>query len=176
MTKKIVCSTTHLFHYMFNPNQEALDSFLQKGILPLSDFPESERWKQLEAHMPGFYEKLYDMMAKSVLQKPYANSGVFITPIDFRLLPGSYLHDKPRFRIPGERIDPELTVLSYVIDDERLSLPFTAENRQNVATLWDAEMVNRWFAVDNSKIFFYVPQAAAYQGRIDVTEDDYEAD
>ncbi|MCP4288543.1 MAG: hypothetical protein GY792_29660, partial [Gammaproteobacteria bacterium] len=109
MTKKIVCSTTHLFHYMFNPNQEALDSFLQNGILPLSDFPESERWKQLEAHMPGFYEKLYNMMAKAVLQKPYANSGVFITPIDFRLLPGSYLHDKPRFRIPVERIDPEMT-------------------------------------------------------------------
>ncbi len=175
MTKKIVCSTTHLFHYIFNPNREALDSFLQNGIRPLSDFPESERWQQLEEQMPGFYKKLYNMMAEPVLQKPYANSGIFITPIDFRLLPNTYLYDKPRFRIPVEHIDPKMTVISYVIDDERISLPFMAENRQKVADLWDEAKVKRWFAVDNSKVFFYVPQVAAYQGRIDITQDDYEA-
>ena len=97
MAKQTVCSTTHLFHYMFNPNQDSLDSFMQNGIRPLSDFPESERWKQLEEHMPGFYKDLYKMMAEPVLKKPYTNSGIFVTPIDFRLLPNTYLHDKPRF-------------------------------------------------------------------------------
>ena len=175
MSKTIVCSTTHLFHYLFNPNEEALNSFIEDGIRPLSDFPESERWQELEAQMPGFYENLYNMMAKSVIQKPYTNSGIFITPIDFRLFPDSYLHDKPRFLIPIERIDLELTVISYVIDEERLSFPFNAANRQKVADLWDAEMVQAWFAKDNTKVFFYVPQVAAYQGRIDVTMDDYES-
>ena len=56
MSKTIVCSTTHLFHYLFNPNEEALNSFIEDGIRPLSDFPESERWQELEAQMPGFYE------------------------------------------------------------------------------------------------------------------------
>jgi len=161
---------------MFNPNQDSVDSFLQNGIRPLSDFPESERWKELEEHMPGFYKNLYKMMAEPVLKKPYSNSGVFITPIDFRLLPDTYLYAKPRFRIPVERIDPEMTVISYVIDDERIILPFSAENRQRVADLWDEKLVRRWFGVDNTKVFFYVPQVAVYQGQISVTQDDYEAE
>ncbi len=176
MSKKIVCSATHLFHYLFDPDPEALDSFLKKGIRPLSDFPASERWKQLQEHMPGFYKELYAMMAEPVLKKPYVNSGIFITPIDFRLLPGTFLHAKPRFRIPIERIDPQMTVITYAIDDERVILPFNAENCQNVVELWDADMVKCWFAVDKTKVFFYVPQAAAYQGRIDVTRDDFETD
>jgi hypothetical protein len=114
------------------------------------------------------------MMAAPVLQKPYVNSGIFITPIDFYLLPGTFLHDKPRFNIPVERIEPEWTVLSYVLDDERVSLPFTLANLENTAALWDADMVRRWFAVDRTKMFFYVPQVAAYQGQIQVTRDDLE--
>jgi hypothetical protein len=176
MAKKIVCSPTHLFHYMFNPDQDALDSFLQNGIRPLSDFPESERWKQLEEHMPGFYEDLYKMMAEPLLQKPYPNSGIFITPIDFRLLPGTYLNDKPRFRIPFERIDPEMTVITYVLDDERVVLPFAFENLENIVSLWDEELVRRWFAVDKTKVFFYVPQVASYQGQIMVFQEDFETD
>ena len=174
MSKTIVCSTTHLFHYLFNPNEETLNSFLQDGIRPLSDFPDSERWQELETYMPGFYENLYNMMAKPLIQKPYTNSGIFITPIDFRLLPDTYLHDKPRFRIPVERIKPDVTVISYVLNEERLSLPFNIKNRQKVADLWDAKMVQEWFAKDNTKVFFYVPQVAAYQGHIDVAMNEYE--
>jgi hypothetical protein len=114
------------------------------------------------------------MMAEPMIQKPYTNSGVFITSIDFRLLPDTYLHDKPRFRIPIERIDPEMAVISYVIDEERISLPFTAENRKIVAGLWNSEMVKRWFGVDNTKVFFYVPQVAVYQGPIEVKQEDFE--
>jgi len=175
MAKQIVCSSTHLFHYMFNPDQDSMDSFLQNGIRPLSDFPESERWKQLEEQMPGFYENLYQMIAKPVLQKPYSNSGIFITPIDFRLLPDTYLFDKPRFRFPISRVDPKFTVLTYVLENERIALPFTVENLENNAKIWDAEKVMRWFAIDKTKVFFYVPQIAAYQGKIDITQDDFEA-
>jgi len=176
MNKQIVCSTTHLFHYMFNPKQESLDSFLQNGIRPLSDFPDSQRWIELEEQMPGFYENLYKMMAEPVLKKPYSNSGIFITPIDFRLLPGTYLHDKPRFRIPVKRLDPEMTVITYILDDERIVLPFAAEHLENIASTWDEKMVRRWFAVDQTKVFFYVPQVAAYQGKIEIQKDDFEND
>lgn len=174
MAKQIVCSATHLFHYMFNPDQDSLDSFLRNGIRPLSDFPESDRWKQLEEHMPGFYENLYKMMAEPFLKKPYTNSGIFITPIDFRLLPGTYLYDKPRLRIPIQRIDPATTVITYVLEDERIVLPFATENLENITYIWDEEMVRQWFAKDNTKVFFYVPQVAAYQGEIQVFEEDFD--
>ena len=174
MSKTIVCSTTQLYHYLFNPKEDALDSFYEIGIRPLSDFPDSDRWKQLEAQMPGFYRDLYAMMAEPVLKKPYQNSGIFITPIDFRLVPGTYLYDKPRFKIPVERIDPEYAVLTYVLDDQRVVARFTAEARQTTAVVWDAEMVKQWFAVDPTKSFFYVPQVACYQGVIKVSSSDLE--
>ncbi|HNB51350.1 MAG TPA: hypothetical protein PK530_05385 [Anaerolineales bacterium] len=170
-----ICSTTHLFHYLFNPNEDALDSFLTNGIRPLSDFPDSERWKQLQEHRPGFYEALYEMFAAPVLKKPYPNSGVFITPIDFRLLPGTYLHDKPRFNIPVERIDPAWTILTYVINEERISLPFGPEALQKTADVWDEAMIREWFGKDETRMFFYVPQVGVYQGKIEVLKEDYQA-
>ena len=169
-----VCSTSHLFHYFFADDEAARDSVLQDGIRPLSDFPDSERWQQIEAELPGFYERLYEMIGAPVLGAPYANSGIFVTPIDFRLLPGSFLHDKPRFNIPIDRIDPGQSVLTYVIDEERMNLPLTAENIENAAALWDDELVSTWFGVDPTKAFFYVPQVAAYQGRIDVAAEEFD--
>ena len=124
--------------------------------------------------MPGFYANLYKMLAEPVLQRPYANSGIFVTPINFRLLPESIMHAKPRFNIPVERLDPGQSVLTYVQADERISLPFSDENLQASAALWDADMVTEWFGIDNTKVFFYVPQVAAYQGRIDVSMADYD--
>lgn len=170
-----VCSTTHLYHYFFEPEAGALDSILQDGIRPLSDFPDSERWRRLEEHIPGFYRGVYELVAAPVLEQPYANSGIFITPIDFRLLPGTNLHDKSRFVIPIERIDPSQAVLTYVLDEERVNLPLTAEHLEETATRWDADLVTTWFGIDPTKVFFYVPQVAAYQGRVDVTASDYES-
>lgn len=172
---QMVCSTTHLYHYLFNPDESVLESFLTQGIRPLSDFPDSERWKQLEAHVPGFYKNLYAMMAELVIQKPYPNSGIFITPIDFRKLPGTYLHDKPRFNIPIDRIDPDWTVLTYVLNEERIGRPFGQETLRETANLWDEALIREWFGKDNTRVFFYVPQVGVYQGRIEVTLEDYEA-
>lgn len=174
MSEATVCSTTHLFHYMFNPGMDKLASFYAGGIRPLSDFPESPRWQQLEAEMPGFYRNLYEMMAAPILGRPYPNSGIFVTPIDFRRLPGTYLHDKPRFAIPLARLDHSWCVLTYVIDDERRALPLSAAALQEAAALWDESMVRSWFGRDQTKVFFYVPQVAVYQGRIDVTPADYD--
>lgn len=170
-----VCSTTHLYHYFFEPEEGALDSILEHGIRPLSDFPDSKRWKQLEEHLPGFYQSVYELIAAPVLGEPYTNSGIFITPIDFRLLPESYLHDKPRFAIPIDRIDPARSVLSYVLDDERVNLPFSTQTLADIAAIWDGDLVTTWFGIDPTKVFFYVPQVGAYQGRIDVTDSDYES-
>ena len=170
-----VCSTDAQFHHFFTAGEETLDSVLELGLRPLSDFPDSERWQQIDAEMPGFFERLYEMLAAPVLDRPYVNSGIFMSPIDFRALPGTFLHDKPRFRVPNDRIDPETAVITYVIDDERISLPFEPKSLQTVADVWDEDMVREWFGKDPTKAFFYVPQVAAYQPAVPVTEDDYEA-
>lgn len=169
-----VCSTTHCYHYFFEPEPGALDSILDDGIRPLSDFPDSARWRQLEDRIPDFYRGVYELIGPPVLTGPYTNSGIFITPIDFRKLPGSYLQDKARFAIPIERIDPVQSVLTYALDDERVNVPLSGGQLEETAELWDDGMVSQWFGIDPTKAFFYVPQVAAYQGRIDVTEQDYE--
>lgn len=158
-----VCSTEYVYHALLNTGDEIISSILENGLRSLSDFPESERWQQINAQLPGFFENLYEMVALPVLQKPYMNAGVFVSPIDFRLLPESLMYNKTRVKIPVSRIDPEYASLTYVWEGERISLPFTAENRQRVAELWTADLVTEWFAKDNTKIFFYVPQIAVYQ-------------
>jgi hypothetical protein len=145
------------------------------GLRPLSDFPESERWQQLEAQMPGFYRNLYAMIAEPVLGRPYENSGVFITPIDFRVVTNTYLSDKPRYRIPIDRIAGDSAILTYVIDDERINLPFTPQNLSVASGIWTEDLIRAWFGRDQTKVFFYVPQVAAYQGRIDVEAGDFDA-
>ena len=64
-----MCSTTHHYHYLFSPSDDALESFLKNGIRLLSDFPESSRWEQLQELMPGFYENLYKMLVQPVIRK-----------------------------------------------------------------------------------------------------------
>lgn len=170
-----VCSTDFVFHALLNPELERIDSILTNGLRPLSDFPDSERWQEIQREMPGFFEGLYDMVAKSVIGKPYMNSGIFVSPIDFQLLPDSFMNNKTRVRIPISRINPDYAVLTYVIDNERISIPFSPENLKDTAEVWTADMVNQWFAVDHTKIFFYVPQIAVYQpGGIPVVSEDIE--
>ncbi|MCP5096879.1 MAG: hypothetical protein GY943_15115, partial [Chloroflexi bacterium] len=88
--------------------------------------------------------------------------GVFVSPIDFRLLPGTYLHDKTRFRIPISRIDPATACLTYEWEGKRSRLPLTAETLADAAALWTEERVRSWFAKDQSKVFYYVPQLMVY--------------
>ena len=136
-----VCSTEFAYHSFLNKQDNSLPSILADGLRPLSDFPDSERWKQIEAHMPGFYENLYNAVAKPILGKPYANSGVFISLIDFRLLPASTLFDARRIRIPLSRLDPAYAVLTYVWQDQRVSLPLTPETLAETAELWTSANV-----------------------------------
>ena len=170
-----VIDTNNLYHYSFQAVSDGMQQIMTEGLRPLSDFPESQRWQEIESHMPGFYQMLYETMGGlQIIGKPYTNSGIFLTPIDFRQLPDSVLYDKPRLRIPLSRIDTGNAFLMYVLNDQRISLPVTPETLQETARIWTAAMVTQWFAKDTSKIFFYVPQIAVYQGHITIEPDDYQ--
>ena len=158
-----VCSTEYVYHAMLNPEFDKVETILKDGLRPLSDFPESERWKQMEEYMPGFYKQLYEGIAQPVIKKPYSNSGVFVTTIDFQKLPDSFMNNKTRIKIPIAQLDPSYCVLTYVINEERISLELTEGNLEKAADIWTAEMVQEWFAKDRSKLFYYVPQIAVYQ-------------
>ncbi len=158
-----VCSTQYLYHTFLNSEFEQVDPILKNGLRPLSDFPNSARWQQIEKHLPGFYKNLYDQVAQPILQKPYRHSGIFVTPIDFQKLPASLMYNKTRLRIPLARLDPAYCVITYVLNDERVSLRLNPENLEKTASIWDAGMVEAWFAKDMTKMFFYVPQVAIYQ-------------
>jgi hypothetical protein len=169
-----VVSTTHLFHYAVVPDAD-FDAILRDGLRPLSDFPDRERWRQIEEHAPGFFETLYGLVAAPVLGQPYERSGIFLTPIDFRLLPGTLLHDRARLRIPVDRIDQGSAVLTWEREDGRVSLPFGPAALVRAREEWDEEAVRSWFGRDRTKLFFHVPQVAAYQARVEVGTGDVEA-
>ena len=157
-----VCSTDHLYHYLIN-GEAVLSAILANGLLPLSAFPEGQRWRDLEAMRPGFYREIYALFAEPIVRRPYSNSGVFLTPIDFRLLPDLILARVTRIALPLVAIEHESAALTYVRDEERVTLPLSPESLAETARLWPAEAVRDWFARDRSKVFFYVPQVAAYQ-------------
>lgn len=157
-----VCSTERLYHYLLN-GEESLPAILANGLLPLSAMPESSRWRQLEAEHPGFYRGLYAQFAEAVLRRPYSNSGIFLTPIDFRLLPELALVRVARISFPLDAIERESAVLTYADDGARVALPLTPETLAATARRWPSEAVRAWFGRDRSKLFFHVPQVAVYR-------------
>ncbi len=158
-----VCSTTHLYHYLLNPEEKLNESILSQGLRPLSHFPNSSRRQIIEAKLPGFFEKLYVNWCKSVVGKPYTNSGVFFSPIDFRLLPDSLLSNTARIRVPLDRLEPDWSCLTYEHKRNRISLPLNTANLESTASLWDERMILGWFAKNPNRLFYYVPQVVTYQ-------------
>ncbi len=157
-----VCSTERLYHYLLGDDADQ-ESILDQGLLPLSSRQGSARWKELEAWRPGFYQQIYEEFARPVLHVPYTNSGVFLTPIDFRSMPTARLRDRPRFAIPLDVLNPATSALTYVLTDRRVVRPLSASTLEETSAIWSEELVRVWFGKDPSKIFYYVPQVAAYQ-------------
>jgi hypothetical protein len=85
------------------------------------------------------------------------------------------MNNKSRFKLPIARLDPDYCVLTYVLQDKRVSLPLTSANLEKTAEIWTTDMVETWFAKDLSKMFYYVPQIAVYQPQgIAVNREDVE--
>lgn len=153
-----VCSTTHLYHYMLG-GETHLDSILAGGLQPASAFPESERWKQTES----LYRNLYAALMEPVLKRPFTNSGVFLSPVDFRAIPGHKMARLGRIAVPVGAIEPAEAAISWVQDEQRVVLPFSPQALQEAAAIWPAEMVEAWFGKNPNMLFFYVPQVATFQ-------------
>lgn len=88
---------------------------------------------------------------------------MFVTPIDFRRMPGSALGRFERFAIPVGSLDPSWTALMYELDGERRRLPFTPGHLAEKAEVWNADLNDIWFGKDPLRAFPYVPQVMCYQ-------------
>jgi hypothetical protein len=171
----VICSIDTLFHYLFDDNPDLMSSIIELGLQPLSNFPDSERSRQIEKHLPRIFERLYAEFAEATIGKPYINSGVFLTPIDFRLIPNSIMARKTRFRIPVDRLDPEWSAVTYEYEGRRVSRPLSSTVLREVSEHWTRDLVEKWFGVDSNRLFYYVPQIVTYQpGGISVSIDDVE--
>lgn len=154
-----ILATGHLYHYLLD-GPETLGSILERGLLPLSARPENPRWQRIN---PDLFRYVYALLAEPVLQRPYTNSGVFLTPIDFRALPDQPLSRATRIAVPLEGLDTNLATLTYELDGSRVVKPLNAAALEEAAGIWDEALVRAWFGRDQSRMFFYVPQVAAYQ-------------
>lgn len=169
-----ICATDVVYHYFFQPDPDTIESVLQSGLRPLSDFPTSERWQQIQTHMPDFFQTLYNRMVEPILKKPYPNSGIFLTPIDFYQLPETILAQRPRVRIPVDRIDAEWAILTYELKQSRAAEKLSMQVLQQTADMWSEDLIREWFGKDPSRVFYFVPQVAAYQpGGIVVLPEDF---
>jgi hypothetical protein len=166
-----VCRTDRLYHYLLG-GEDAIPAILEQGLLPLSALPESERWRRIEAERTGFFRDLYTTFALPVLQRPFRHSGVFLTPIDFRLLPDLPLASTARITLPLTAIECQHATLTYELGGQRVVRPLAPETLEQTARAWPASRVRAWFGRDQSRLFFYVPQVAVYQdGTIPVRPD-----
>ena len=156
-----VCRTDRLYHYLLH-GADGLDLLLREGIRPLSARPENERWQAVQRSRPGFFETLYDLFARPVLRVPYHNSGVFLTPIDFRLMPGTRLTHVARLARALTAVPAERAALTYAWEGRRIAVPVSPAALEEAADLWMEEPVRAWFGRDPTMMFFFVPQVAVY--------------
>ncbi|MHB9146559.1 MAG: hypothetical protein ACYC5Y_14670 [Symbiobacteriia bacterium] len=124
--------------------------------------PESARWQQLQLTRPHLYEEVYQQIGAPVIHRPYSNSGVFLTPIDFRVLPDLPLARMARIAIPAEAIDADRSSLTYELEGRRLVLPVSAATLAETARLWPEPVVRQWFGRIRNMLFYHLPQVAVY--------------
>jgi hypothetical protein len=170
-----VCSTTRLYHYFLNPST-AIDSVLVQGLVPLSQQKITARGRARVRAWVDRTLRLYFMRrlllrhVKAHLGQKPTNSGLFLTPIDFRLIPGSLLEGRTRVAVPVEAIEAAQAGIIWVEDEQRIIRPLSPEALEEAAQKWPASAVQEWFNKNPRMMFFYVPQVMTFQGRLTVDQ------
>jgi len=160
-----VCSRDRLYHYLLDP-LVAVEAILRDGLLPFSS--QDARGRPYHDIKLGLYRDLYREFAEPWLKRPYENSGVFLTPIDFSLIEGHRLARLTRVALPLHALDSTMSRLTWIEADERVVRPLSPESLDEAASLWTAERVGEWFGNDRNRTFFFVPRVWTYQGKIPI--------
>ena len=162
-----VCTTDRLYHYLFN-GEESIDAILAEGLLPLSALSNQPRWLSLNQRFPDLFKSLYTLFAEPILKEPYRNSGIFLTPIDFRKMPDQPLSGFRRIVVPTTALDATMTTITYEWMAKRVVMAFSQTSLEQVRDLWTDDLVRSWFGRDRYRLFFSVPQVVSYQGNVPI--------
>lgn len=84
------------------------------------------------------------------------------------------MHERPRLRIPLNRVDPAKSVLTYKQLGQRRSFLLSEDALVKAAQLWSPAEIEAWLGKDPEKLFYFVPQVVTYQGRVLVRPEDLE--
>jgi hypothetical protein len=140
-----LCSTTHVFYYL-PPGAPGglLESIRRDGLRPVRALPHHPRFVAAPAGPPDAFEQEYEELAGSLPGAEHENGGVCFTTVDFQCLPGTALAHVARIAVPVNRLDPDLSVLTYVWAGVRHYHPVGHEALRRTAELWTAPHLRRW--------------------------------
>lgn len=155
----MLCSTTHVYHYLRPGAEDTITAILGAGLRALSDMPDHS----LFAHERARFAQRYDDLAAPLLRRPYGNSGVFFTTLDLRRLDGRLQFGNWRLIVPIARLDRAFSVLTYMYAGKRQRFPLDAESLGLAARRWDRERIERWLGAEPTRWFFHVPQVVTFQ-------------
>lgn len=124
----------------------------------------------MHEQLPNHFADLYAEMARAVLGWDEApTSGIFLTPLDFRAIPGHALAAVERLEIPLVSIVAECSVLTFAAEDGRVSKPLDAGTLSAAVAAWPASRIAEWFGRDPERLFWHVPQVVSYQTHVPVS-------
>ena len=171
-----IFSTQYVYFYLQNDDLYDTESIILRGRLRTTGvWPRERDALVTQSASQDFYRTLYDVIGKPVIEKPYAGSGVFLSPIDFRRLNESRYRGAARFAIPISRLDHEWSVLTYMWNRERIITDLTSTTLLKTQSLWTAATISRWTGVDAHTNLDRTPLIAAYQPwGVPISSEDYQ--
>ena len=157
-----------VFHYLLRPGTSAVPDILEKGLLPL-DVVDPARLEQINRSRPDVFRILFKEFASRVLPpSAFRHTGIFLTPIDFRLLPKHPLAGALRIGVPIEAIDGTQATVTWAGPWPRVSLPFGRSALERARGAWTPPLIREWYGKDPTMNFFQVPQVVTYQESVSV--------
>lgn len=139
----------YLFHYIFDPSPEVIDSILKNGLLPV-DKLESTRW--IERHSKkgkDYFRETYKKLYQKVLGgRKYVHYGIYLTPINLwglgLKLKGRKVDRLPRVEIPLKEINLRDCVLSERLKRRIRRVPTKRVIKNSIRRWTKEETIKAW--------------------------------
>lgn len=158
---------TFVYHYLYN--DEMLEDILKDGkLLPVDSLDESEKNKSDKKYAErnkkndadAYRRSIYAEKFEKVLDEPYSNYGIYLTPCDL-FFDNSLMH---RFKIPISKLS-EKTVIQVGKEVELFNIK---KLKEVLSDLPQKEIEKKYWK--SKKHFMVLPQVIEFGGELQVDE------